>query len=246
MKVNAVIFDLDDTLVNTSLTIYPAREIAIKAMIEAGLEVSKFDEALKCLDRIVYFFGSTSYKLIFEVFAKEYSDKNDTELYNKIVCKGIKVYEEYYNRLTTFADSKETLDILITRGFKIGLISNGDSEIQNQKLIKCGLNKYFNENNTAISSDFGYLWVKPAPYLFEYLAGKMKIDLSSSLYVGNSLIDVVGANIAGLISILFKNEDRPENYKKLGEKEGQFTLKNEKPSYKVKNISEILDIIENI
>jgi FMN phosphatase YigB (HAD superfamily) len=245
MKISSILFDLDDTLINTSSTVYPAREMALKAMIDAGLNVNNFNDALKCMERIISFFGSTSYKLIFETIVNEFSDLYDPDSYNEIVFQGIKIYEKYYGNLTTYPDVKSTLDKLISLGKKIGLVSNGDSEIQNQKIINCDLNGYFNKNNTAISSDFGYLWVKPAPYLFEYLAGKMMINLPTSIYIGNSNVDVIGANIAGMISIFYKNDaiGKLDTHK---EKNGNITLKFEKPSFQIGKISEILEIIHTL
>ena len=48
-----IIFDLDDTLVDTSLSITPfLQEKALKKLLEAGLQLPDFDEALRMLRSI--------------------------------------------------------------------------------------------------------------------------------------------------------------------------------------------------
>ena len=245
MKVSAILFDLDDTLINTSTTVIPARDKAFKAMVKAGLNQDNIRDASKYLERIVALFGSTSYKLVFEAIVREFSVDSKTKDLNRIVFEGIKVYEKHMENLKTYPDVFDTLDKIKASGIKIGLVSNGDHEVQIHKIKKCGLVKYFNDENTAISSNFGYLWDKPSPYLFEYMAGKIKTSLSSSIYIGNQHVDIAGANFSGMVGVLFLDKET-EKYKKNPTKDSNIFLKLEKPDFLINKISRIFDVIEKL
>ncbi|MFH1789156.1 MAG: haloacid dehalogenase, partial [Candidatus Altiarchaeota archaeon] len=52
MKIKAVLFDIDNTLYDTKTLALNSRKNAVKAMVEAGLDVD-VDEALKKLSKIV-------------------------------------------------------------------------------------------------------------------------------------------------------------------------------------------------
>jgi len=245
MKVSAVLFDLDDTLINTSSVVFPARERAFKAMVEAGLNPKEISDPEKLLGRITSLFGSTPYKLIFEVIILELTNQISSEDYARILTEGIKCYEENMESLAPFPDVTVTLEKLISGGIKVGLISNGLEEIQLEKIEKCGLDRFFNEKNTAISSHFGNRWNKPAPYLFEYMAENLCVSLASSIYVGNQDVDIVGANISGMISILFQDEQTLQ-YKSKSYNRGDFALKLEKPDFTINRISQVLGVVTQL
>lgn len=245
MKIKAVFFDLDDTLINTTATVSIARKKAIKAMFKAGLNQERLKDVPKLMDKALNYFGSTLYELVLETIARECCLEIHNVNIKSIIKEGFVCYEEYLEKLSSFPDVKPTLDKLKDSGFIIGLISNGDHDIQMQKIKKCGLEVYFNDANSVISSSFGSFWGKPAPYIYKYLADRMKVSTASSIYIGNLHSDVIGANLSGMVSVLFQDIET-SGYKSNSKKNGDIPMKLEKPDFAIDNISQIFDIIEQV
>ena len=79
------------------------------------------------------------------------------------------------------------------------MISNSDGHIE-KLLTDCGLAKYFD-----VIVDSSVLGIrKPDVKIFEFALKEMKSNPAESLFVGDSYeIDILGAENAGLTSVLF-------------------------------------------
>ncbi len=87
---------------------------------------------------------------------------------------------------------------LLAKKAKLGIITNGFSQMQNRRLENTGLQKYF--DLLVVSEEVGF--PKPDVRIFEYAFEKMGYpDKSRILMVGDNLhSDVLGANLAGIES----------------------------------------------
>lgn len=98
-----------------------------------------------------------------------------------------------------FPDSLETLRGLRSRGYRVGLLTNGTQAQQLDKLQQTGLVEAFDVICT--SERIGVQ--KPDPRAFHILAAELGVDTSVCLFVGDSPAhDVEGARGAGMRGLL--------------------------------------------
>jgi FMN phosphatase YigB (HAD superfamily) len=135
--------------------------------------------------------------------------------------------------ITPFADALPVLHELQRRGYKLGLITNSlfpmwmrDVELRAHRLLD-----YLSVR--VASGDVGYL--KPHPAIYEYALKLLGTSPGQAVFIGDRpLNDIVGASEVGLISVLVSlpHLDRP--------------LDGAKPDYTIASLSELLPILEQL
>jgi len=91
-------------------------------------------------------------------------------------------------------DAKETLARL-KPSFQIGLLTNGAPDLQREKIAASGLANFFDA--VAVSGDHGT--GKPNPRIFHLLLSELGAPAEAAVMVGNSLArDIAGAQSAGI------------------------------------------------
>ena len=110
--------------------------------------------------------------------------------------------EQVYKRermanLALLPDARAILDRVQARG-PLGLISNGNSDEQREKIRRCALTGYFDP--LIISDDLGIS--KPEPAIFERALTAIGVPAQRAVYIGNSFAnDVEGGAAVGLDTI---------------------------------------------
>jgi putative hydrolase of the HAD superfamily len=100
-------------------------------------------------------------------------------------------------RHVVFPESREVLERLRS-GVRLGLITNGASDIQRAKIEGSGLAGYFDA--ILISGEEGY--GKPKPEIFRLAIDRLEVDEASAVMIGDSLArDVAGAAAVGIRSV---------------------------------------------
>ena len=98
-------------------------------------------------------------------------------------------------RTIIFPDTKEVLQYLTDKGYKLHLITNGFEEVQHDKLRHSGLDVFFNE---VITSE-GSKSLKPNKEIFEYALNVTGASVEESIMLGDSLdVDILGAMNFGM------------------------------------------------
>jgi len=98
-------------------------------------------------------------------------------------------------RTIIFPDTKEVLQYLTDKGYKLHLITNGFEEVQHNKLRHSGLDVFFNE---VITSE-GSKSLKPNKEIFEYALQAANASIHESIMLGDSLdVDILGAMNFGM------------------------------------------------
>ncbi|MGM9941239.1 MAG: HAD family hydrolase [Bulleidia sp.] len=120
-------------------------------------------------------------------------------------------FRDYWNEhlweyTVPFDGAKETLEKL-KDGFQLGIITNGPSKAQRNKLEKSGLAEFFHPEHVIVSGDYGYH--KPDRRLFEEAAARLGVNVDECVFVGDIFTnDVYGALKAGMKAVWIWNGRR--------------------------------------
>lgn len=140
-QIEHVVFDLDDTLLDTSQQLIPrATREACEAMIDAGLRTT-VEQALKaCRDREVH----TSRQDLFMSLVKKFGVDEGVD--------GLRVasvgHHAFYNRkvdedISVFPGVNELLKELRAQGYRVHLVTQGHRATQEEKIQKLGIGSAF-------------------------------------------------------------------------------------------------------
>jgi len=137
--VKAVLFDLDNTLMDFVRMKTAACEAAVDAMRGAGLKANK-KKALRVLYK-VYKERGIEYQHAFQLMLKRLEGKADY----KILAAGVVAYRaSKEGNMLTYPGVKKTLAALRRRGYKLGVVSNAPRFQAWMRLAGLGLHKSFN------------------------------------------------------------------------------------------------------
>ncbi|MEW6609358.1 MAG: TIGR02253 family HAD-type hydrolase [bacterium] len=201
-NLKVIFFDIDDTLYSTTEFTRLARMSAIRAMVEAGLRVDEF-KAFEELEKVTKDFGA-NYERHYDELIARLNIKLDV---NKsiIIATGIVAYHDAKVReLKPFPDVEWALDVLSKcEEIKLGIISNGITLKQIEKIIRLGLLKYFDKKAMFFVEEMGIR--KPDPLLFSRACEMLEIAPQEAMYVGDHPTnDIDPANEAGLITVFYQ------------------------------------------
>jgi putative hydrolase of the HAD superfamily len=226
-RINAVLFDIDDTLFDSTTLAKMARMNAIKAMIDCGLPIKNVQKGYGLLMKIVEKYGS-NYDEHFDRLLETLGCTREP----KIIAAGIVSYHDTkLGYIKPNPDVIPTLIALRDEGCKLGIVSNGRSVKQWEKLIRLGLHHFFDA--VIISENVGS--EKPQSKIFRIATEKLGVKPEEAAYVGDDLeTDVFGANKAGLISIRVIKQKHEE----------PILNKDMRPKFTITKISELLSIIK--
>ncbi|MDD1775577.1 MAG: TIGR02253 family HAD-type hydrolase [Methanobacterium sp.] len=194
----AVFFDIDDTLYDTSGFAALARRAAINVMIDAGLPLES-DEAYKLLREIIKEKGS-NYDKHFNVLTKRVFGEEKPRL----IALGMITYHNVkFALLRLFPETMSTLIYLKSQGYHLGVISNGITIKQWEKLIRLGLHHFFDEIITSEEAGAE----KPDEIIFKQALDRMGCKAGNSIMIGNKFSeDIKGALNVGMEAILVNSE----------------------------------------
>ncbi|HSH02152.1 MAG TPA: HAD family hydrolase [Anaerolineae bacterium] len=119
-----------------------------------------------------------------------------------------------------YHDTLPLLAALRARNYKIGLITNSALTMwmRDVEMYHYGLMPYFDARIT--SGDTGY--IKPHPHIYQHILQLLNVQPKEAVFVGdNPAFDILGANNAGLTSIWI---DPPHLNRDLGTVKPDFTI----------------------
>ena len=107
-----------------------------------------------------------------------------------------------------FPGTYETLDFL-SGNYHLHIITNGFEEVQEVKMDKAGLTKYFEQVITSEAAGVR----KPDPMIFQYALEKCGATKENSIMIGDDLpVDIMGAADYGIDQIYFNPFDRGHTF----------------------------------
>lgn len=225
-NIQAIFFDIDDTLYDSTLQTREARRNSVKAMIEAGLDVDERD-CLTVLKRIVKRFGSNYQHHFDELLSYFGYEKNP-----RIIAAGVVAYHTTkIAYLVPFPDTVPTLLKLRDKGFTLGVITDGIAVKQWEKLIRLGLQHFF--HTVVVSKNQEQ---KPSGSVFRETLKKIRCKAENAIMVGDRVDrDIRGANVVGMTTIQISLG----KYRKLKPRDEL-----EEPDYVISRLSDILRILD--
>jgi len=197
--INAVIFDLDNTL----LDFMKMKEFAVKAAItgmqEAGLEVA----AEKAYERIIEMYNEQGWEnqQIFDIYLTETIGHVD----NKLLAAGIVSYRRAREaNLQVYPNVNSTLSQLIKMNIKLAVVSDAPSREAWMRLYYLNLHHIFDFVLTFDDTRAH----KPSPIPFKMALEKLNCAAENTLMVGDwPERDVEGAKQLGMKTIFARYGD---------------------------------------
>ena len=197
--IKAVIFDLDNTLLDFMKMKEYAVKAAIAGMIEAGLDIDP-DESYKTIIGIYEKEGWENQ----QVFNK-FLNKTIGEVNNKYLAAGIVAYRRAREaNLLLYPNVNHTLVELIKMSVKLAVVSDAPSREAWMRIYYLNLHHHFDVVLTFDDTNVR----KPSPIPFEMALSQLNIDPEEALMVGDwPERDVVGANKLGIRTIFARYGD---------------------------------------
>lgn len=176
--IKAVIFDLDGTLLNTLLDLKESTNYALR----------RFGYPERTLDEIRYFVGDGVRKLI------ERAVPDDCKNIDECLAVFKDHYEKnMYNNTASYSSIGTVLKDLRAKGVKIGVVSN-----KFDLAVKELCEKYFSGLIDVAIGQSDEIPPKPSPFGIFKAIKKLDAEKNSTIYVGDSEIDVQTAQNAGI------------------------------------------------
>ena len=200
MTLRAVLFDIDDTLFATSEFAARARRRAVEAMTSSGLGIDT-DTAYAELQEVVREFSS-NYSRHFHQLITRLGDCIQPGVHPAIViASGVRAYHATKEHMHPYQDAIRVLDALRRTDLLRGVLSNGLTIKQAEKLVRLGLANAFSPGAVFISEDMGI--AKPNAKIFRIVCDRLGVEPAETIYVGdNAPMDMDPAHEAGLLTCL--------------------------------------------
>ncbi len=221
--IKAIIFDLDNTLVDFMRMKDRAIDGAVRAMIDAGLDFSP--RQIKKKINEIYSEKGIEYQQVFDILLHALVGKVDY----KILSSAIVAYRTAREaELNTYPKVVPTLVALIKLGIKLGVVSDAPSREAWLRLSYIGLHHMFDEIVTFDDTHER----KPSPEPFNMILKRLEVQPENSLMVGDwAERDVVGAKNIGMKTAFARYGDT-------------FDTKHHGADYEINDISELIDIVK--
>ena len=179
----AILFDVDDTLCATTEFARRARLNAVRAMIDAGLELSEA-EVYAELEEVIREFSS-NYEHHFDKLLLRFPADATRHLNRAlVVAAGVTAYHDTkFREWKPFPGVRELFRDLERAGLQLGIITHGLAVKQAEKLIRLDLVPFLDPQAIFISDAIGIS--KPNPKLYQLALRRLGLEPGEAMYVGD-------------------------------------------------------------
>jgi putative hydrolase of the HAD superfamily len=189
--VKAVFFDLDGTLYDRDLLVQKLAGEQFHAFRDQfpAIDKQQFAQRIVALDD----HGNGDKAELYKRLAVEWN--LSTEVSERMHSHFWQVYKHYCR---PFEDAHSTLHALQSYGIKLGVITNGQTRWQQQKLDALGIASLF--DTVLISETEGVR--KPDRVVFERALDRVRVQAGDAVFIGdNPETDIAGAQSVGMIPV---------------------------------------------
>lgn len=219
LSIKAVIFDLDGTLVKFTLDFIRARKEAIAAIRRKGINIDNLSEKLNLYSMLKVIEERTD--------TRTFSDlkKSFWDILEKIELRAA-------NETSIQPDAPQTLTKIKNLGLKLAIVTNNGRKATSIVTKKFGLNDFFDVIITREDSKE----LKPDGGSIKKAIEVLGINAKEAIYVGDSVIDILAAKVAKVISVAVPTG--VSNIKNLVESEPDYLI------YSLRDIIALLDSLK--
>jgi HAD superfamily hydrolase (TIGR02253 family) len=223
MNIKAVIFDLDNTLIDFMAMKKQAVDAAINAMIDAGLALSPED--VRSRINAIYKERGIEFQNVFDQLLYDVFNKVDY----KILSSGIIAYRRAREAaLVPYPHVYMVLTELLKRGIKLGVVS--DAPAREAWLRLCSLNLHHLFDAVVTFDDTGERKPLPGPFLKALKA--LGVKPQESIMIGDwAERDMIGAAKLGMKTVFARYGDT-------------FGTVETHADYEINDIKELLTIVD--
>jgi putative hydrolase of the HAD superfamily len=223
MIISAVLFDLDNTLVNRKLAFeeFTNRLIDKYITITTPSERSEVILYIREADKD----GYRSKKELYQELLEKLKWNKETRIDELLDFW----FSEFFKCTVLMDGAIEVISFLRSKEMKLGLITNGSIHSQNAKIDQVGIRQYF---DTIVVSDEVQI-KKPDSRIFDIALKRLNVEPETSIYVGDHPVnDIKGALDAGLKTVWLKGFR-------------DWDVKEVKPHYTVSDLRELMKMFES-
>jgi putative hydrolase of the HAD superfamily len=231
-KIALITFDIDDTLYSSTEFSNLARENSLKAMIQAGLKMD-LKKAVAELHEVVGEFTSNDEhhfdRLLQRLPPEHLAGINPAIL----VATGVAAYHDtVHDSLVPYEDALEAFKRLHAAKFRLGVISQGYTVKQAEKLVRLRILPFVDPRAIFFTDQLGMS--KSNPKFYQRAAEMLRLAPKDCIHVGDRPDrDIDPANQAGWITILNRRSGRYH------ERPGATP-----PAHVIQNFWDLIEIVE--
>jgi putative hydrolase of the HAD superfamily len=223
--IEAVIFDIDNTLMDFMKMKRAAVEAAVDYMIDAGLDIDK-QTMIDKIFKVYWEEGIEDQNIFDKVLLREFG-----QIDYKILAAGIIGYRKAKEaHMMLYPHVRMTLSELLRIGIRLGVVSDAPRLPVWLRIVSLNLHHYFEKVITF--DDTGER--KPSPKPFLKIIDDMKIKPQNAIMVGDwAERDIVGAKNIGMITAWAKYGN-------------QFDTKNSGADWELDDIYDLIGIVKKL
>lgn len=230
--IDAVIFDLDNTLTDFMRAKETSIRAAAEAMVDAGLPLSTEEATARVF--AIYKDRGIEHQRVFNLFLQETMGRVE----DRILAAAVVAYRRARDgSLVTYPHAKLVLTQLLKRGYKLAVVSDAPRFEAWVRLVYLGLQHTFDLVLTY--DDTGHR--KPSPEPFRMALEKLGVAPERAVIIGDwKERDIAGGQAAGLHTV----------YARYGDQYSQYADKRPEdetvPDYAVDDLLQLLDVLEKL
>ncbi|HEX7343617.1 MAG TPA: HAD-IA family hydrolase [bacterium] len=223
-KIRALLFDLDNTLVDFMKMKQAAVRAAIEAMVDAGLDLSPTDASRRIWS--IYDEEGIESQQVFDRFLTEHYGS----INYKVLAAGIIAYRRAREAaMVLYPHVKSTLVELVRRGYRLAVLSDAPAKQAWLRLCALDLHHFF--ETVVTFEDTGER--KPHPRPFQKVLAALSVTAAESLMIGDwPDRDMAGAKAVGIRTVFARYGDTLNLLQSGADRE-------------IDDISELLTLLEN-
>lgn len=230
---DAIFFDIDDTLFSTTVFADKARRSAIDSMIRAGLSADRGD-AMRELDEVINEFSSNYGGHFDKVLDRLGPESHEGHNRAVIVAAGVVAYHATkWRELKVYDDVYEVLKWLAGTSLVRGVVSAGITIKQAEKLVRLEILEFLTPSAIFFTDQVGFS--KPNPKLYRRVLQRLKLQPARCLYVGdNPTHDIDPCNREGWSTVRIRRSGRHSQEEGLT-----------KPTHEIRDFFELRRILQD-
>lgn len=230
--IDAVIFDLDNTLTDFMGAKERSIRAAAEAMVDAGLDMPVAEATRRIF--AVYKDRGIEHQRVFNLFLEEAMGRVE----DRVLAAAVVAYRRARDgSLVLYPHAKLVLNRLLKDGYKLAVVSDAPRFEAWLRLVYLGLQHTFDLVLTFDDTGFR----KPAPEPFRMALEQLEVEPGRAVVIGDwKERDIVGGRAAGLHTVYARYGDQYSQYAdKLPDDETE-------PDYAVDDLLQLLDVLARL